>query len=135
MSKTDNYANTGRAELLDLLPESFNTVLDIGCYSGIFLANLAENYPDIETWGIEPDPEAASIARERCQDFIEGTVEDQIVYQATANVVAERLLPKVRRRYNKEVFGHLYAGKSSKWFYRKWSDGYARFNAAARAAP
>ena len=62
------------------------------------------------------------------------SVEDQIVYQALINVVAELLYPRVRRRYNKEVFGHLYAGKSSVWFYRKWSNGYAKFNSAAREA-
>jgi hypothetical protein len=61
-------------------------------------------------------------------------VEDQLAYQAAANVIAERLFPKVRHRYNKEVFGHLYAGKTSTWFYRKWSDGYKRFNDAARQA-
>lgn len=62
------------------------------------------------------------------------TVEDQIVYQAAVNLIAERLFPKVNRRYFKQVFGHLYAGKSSKWFYRKWSDGYRAFNEAARKA-
>ena len=62
------------------------------------------------------------------------TIEDQIVYQASVNVIAERLFPKVHRRYNKEIFGHLYAGKSSPWFYRKWSDGYKKFNKAAREA-
>ena len=62
------------------------------------------------------------------------TVEDQIVYQAAANLIAERLFPKVNRRYFKQVFGHLYAGKSSKWFYRKWSDGYRAFNEGARKA-
>jgi len=51
------------------------------------------------------------------------TVEDQIVYQALVNIVAEKLFPHVRARYLKEAFGHLYAGKSSIWFYRKWSDG------------
>lgn len=62
------------------------------------------------------------------------TVEDQIAYQSAANVIAERLAPKVRHRYNREVFGHLYAGKSNKWFYRKWTDGYAKFNKAVREA-
>lgn len=62
------------------------------------------------------------------------TVEDQIAYQSAANVIAERLAPKVRHRYNREVFGHLYAGKSSQWFYRKWTDGYAKFNKAVREA-
>ena len=34
-------------------------------------------------------------------------IEDQITYQALANIVAERLAPKVRHRYRKQVFGHL----------------------------
>ncbi len=62
------------------------------------------------------------------------TIEDQIVYQACANIIAEKLYPKVRGRYYQEVFGHLYAGKKSKWFYRKWSDGYKAFNDKAREA-
>lgn len=62
------------------------------------------------------------------------TVEDQIVYQAMANVVAERLAPRMRLRYMTQVFGHLYAGRASKWFYAKWSDGYREFNKAARKA-
>ena len=62
------------------------------------------------------------------------TVEDQIVYQAAINVVAEKLFPRVNHRYNKQVFGHLYAGKTSTWFYRKWNDGYKAFNDGARAA-
>jgi hypothetical protein len=62
------------------------------------------------------------------------TVEDQIAYQAMINVVAERLHPKVKHRYSKEVFGHTLAGKSSIWFYKKWKTCYAGFNAAARRA-
>lgn len=62
------------------------------------------------------------------------SVEDQIVYQAMANVIAERLLPHVSSRYNKQVFGHQYAGKSSIWFYRKWTTGYKAFNRATENA-
>jgi Reverse transcriptase (RNA-dependent DNA polymerase) len=58
-------------------------------------------------------------------------IEDQIVYQAMTNVVAERLHPRVRAKYNRQVFGHQYAGASSLWFYRKWTDGYKAFNRAA----
>lgn len=61
-------------------------------------------------------------------------IEDQIVYQAMANIVAEKLFRHVRHRYNKQVFGHLYAGTGSMWFYRKWSDGYKAFNTAAEDA-
>jgi retron-type reverse transcriptase len=62
------------------------------------------------------------------------TVEDQIVYQALVNVVAEKVFPRVRRRYLSEVFGHLYGGKRSAFFYRKWDDGYSKMNAACRTA-
>src|SRR5688572_17942077 len=37
-------------------------------------------------------------------------VEDQIVYQALVNVVADRLYPRVQHRYGRLVFGNLYAG-------------------------
>ena len=62
------------------------------------------------------------------------TVEDQIVYQSLVNVVAEKLSRRVRRRYLNEVFGHLYAGKRSEFFYRKWNDCYRQFNEACRQA-
>jgi hypothetical protein len=62
------------------------------------------------------------------------TVDDQIVYQAAVNLIAERLFPRVNHRCYKQVFGHLYAGRTSIWFYRKWSDGYRAFNDAARKA-
>ncbi len=58
-------------------------------------------------------------------------IEDQIVYQAMINVVAERLYPRVRSKYNRQVFGHQYAGASSLWFYRRWTHGYKAFNNAA----
>lgn len=61
-------------------------------------------------------------------------IEDQIVYQAMANVIAEQLHPHVKLRYNKQVFGNLYAGSRSGWFYRKWSDGYKAFNTASEDA-
>jgi len=60
-------------------------------------------------------------------------VEDQIVYQAIANVIAEKLAPHVKSKYEKEVFGHLYAGFKSPWFYKKWSEGYRAFNSASEA--
>lgn len=62
------------------------------------------------------------------------TVDDQLAYQAAVNVVADQLLPRVKGRYLSETFGHLYAGRSSSWFYRKWSDGYGAFNRAALRA-
>jgi hypothetical protein len=62
------------------------------------------------------------------------TVEDQIVYQAMVNVIAERLAPKVRSQYLQVSFGHMYAGRTRAWFYKSWQKGYSAFNAAARNA-
>lgn len=62
------------------------------------------------------------------------TIEDQIVYQAMANIVAEKMFRHVRSRYNKQVFGHLYAGTTNIWFYKKWSEGYKAFNKATEDA-
>lgn len=62
------------------------------------------------------------------------TVEDQIVYQSAVNVVAEKLYPRIKDRYYKENFGHLYAGKTSNWFYEKWKNGYSAYNNQAKVA-
>ena len=58
------------------------------------------------------------------------SVEDQIVYQPFANTIADRLPKRVTRHAHNSVFAHIYAGRSSKWFYRKWTIGYRKFNAA-----
>lgn len=62
------------------------------------------------------------------------TVKDQIVYQALINIIAEQLLPKVKNRYYDKIFGNLYAGENSIWFYKKWKDGYKKFNESAQNA-
>lgn len=55
------------------------------------------------------------------------TVEDQIVYQACVNLIADTLKRKTRQRYEKRVFAHLYAGKSSPFFYLQWQRSYRKF--------
>lgn len=55
------------------------------------------------------------------------TVEDQIVYQACVNLIADRLKRNTRQRYEKRVFAHLYAGKSSPFFYLQWQRSYRKF--------
>jgi hypothetical protein len=59
-------------------------------------------------------------------------LEDQIVYQAYANVVADYLHPKAFKNYNKINFGNYYAGQSSIFFYKKWQLGYQAFSASVR---
>lgn len=100
-------------------------------------ASLADLRKRLRTGTYEPQhatkiyfPKASGILR----PYSILTVEDQIVYQAFVNVVADRLLPRAKGRYMKEVFGHLYAGKRSQFFYRKWDKGYAALNEACRQA-
>jgi hypothetical protein len=54
-------------------------------------------------------------------------VEDQIVYQAIVNVISEELKKHTKHRYEKRVFAHLYAGKSSQFFNIKWQRSYKKF--------
>jgi Reverse transcriptase (RNA-dependent DNA polymerase) len=61
------------------------------------------------------------------------TVNDQIAYQAIANVVAEAVYKRANKRYRREVFQHLYAGKSSRFFYLKWQDSYRAYATRVRA--
>ncbi len=53
---------------------------------------------------------------------------DQLVYLALVSIVAEKLHKKARKNYNRTVFGHLYTGKTSLYFYQKWNDSYVNFN-------
>jgi retron-type reverse transcriptase len=50
--------------------------------------------------------------------------DDQIVYQACVNVISDLLKPKTKHRYGRRVFAHLYAGKSSPFFYMRWQNSY-----------
>ena len=52
------------------------------------------------------------------------TVDDQVVYQACVNIISDLLKSKTKHRYRKRVFAHLYAGKSSEFFYMRWQDSY-----------
>jgi retron-type reverse transcriptase len=61
------------------------------------------------------------------------TLEDQIVYQACVNVIAELLKPWTRHRYYSRVYAHLYSGKSSPFFYRNWQVSYRLMGNAIRA--
>lgn len=60
------------------------------------------------------------------------TVNDQITYQAIANVVAEAVYRRGYKRYRTNVFQHLYAGKSSRFFYLKWQNSYRAYASKVR---
>lgn len=56
------------------------------------------------------------------------SIEDQIVYQALINIVAEKVNSKFKKRYLKTTFGNLYAGKNRTFFYRKWDNCFKEYN-------
>ncbi|MEG2013497.1 MAG: RNA-directed DNA polymerase [Anaerovoracaceae bacterium] len=60
------------------------------------------------------------------------SIEDQIVYQAYANTLAEALSnnSNIKKRYKKSVFGNLYSNAESLFFYRKWQDSYKAYTKA-----
>lgn len=62
------------------------------------------------------------------------TVDDQIVYQALTNVIAERHARRAKGYWNRSVFGHVYAGRRSLYFYSDWRVGYRRFTSAMTKA-
>lgn len=55
------------------VPLSAKTVLDVGCLAGAFGQYLKAKRPEIEVWGVEPRPDAASVARNNLDVVIEGT--------------------------------------------------------------
>jgi len=62
------------------------------------------------------------------------SINDQIVYQAIANVIANRYYGTIRPLYGQRTFGALYAGRNSKFFYRQWKRCYRDFNRAITRA-
>lgn len=62
------------------------------------------------------------------------TVEDQIVYQALVAVIAERLLPAMRKHHLITVFGNIYGGRRSRFFYKDWRVVYRGFSQSIRSA-
>ncbi len=60
------------------------------------------------------------------------TIEDQIVYQALANIIAEKLYLKQRKYYLKNTFGNIYAGSKSQFFYKNWKRCYTAYSNSIR---
>lgn len=62
------------------------------------------------------------------------SLNDQVVYQAIANVIANRLYSSLRPHYGIRTFGALYGGRNSQFFYRSWKQSYRAFNSQIRKA-
>ncbi|GAP37003.1 class I SAM-dependent methyltransferase [Piscinibacter sakaiensis] len=73
----DSYFDSPRTALLDLLGDRpAQAALEIGCGAGANLRLLRERRPGCRTVGIEPDPQAAAVARGRLDAVHVGSVLD-----------------------------------------------------------
>ena len=64
MSESAEYYQNNREDLIPFLPEKYLTVLEIGCGEGNFW-NLLKQDEALEIWGIEPNKNAAVVAKEQ----------------------------------------------------------------------
>lgn len=55
------YLDNPRTEMLELIPSSVHTLLDVGCHTGQFGFAVKNKY-GAEVWGVEPNAETAKIA-------------------------------------------------------------------------
>ncbi|MCA9640579.1 MAG: hypothetical protein KC492_07775 [Myxococcales bacterium] len=60
------------------------------------------------------------------------SVTDLIVYQAIANVIAEKFFEEQQRHALKKSFGAIFSGPDSPFFYRSWKKCYAAYNSAIK---
>lgn len=74
-SKSSTYYYNPRLEMLSFIPKDAKRLLDIGCSTGGFGANLKKVTSTIEIWGIEPYSSAASEASKQLDKVINGIFE------------------------------------------------------------
>ncbi|PML10634.1 hypothetical protein BCT86_00200 [Vibrio breoganii] len=59
-SVPENYRSSLREDMIEFMPSSYHTVLEIGCGEGAFSLNLL---PESEYWGVESDSAAIIIGK------------------------------------------------------------------------
>ena len=64
--------DVNRSELVGFVPPGTRRLLDIGCSVGRYAAEVAVDRPEIEFWGVEPDPVTAEVARPHFHTLVEG---------------------------------------------------------------
>ncbi len=97
-NKDDDYFSHDRPEMMAYMPNTANTLLDIGCGGGSFAAQIKKKY-DLEAWGIELMPGPGKEAMNKldkvfigpCEDFLEELPDDyfDVIY---CNDVLEHLV-------------------------------------------
>jgi 2-polyprenyl-3-methyl-5-hydroxy-6-metoxy-1,4-benzoquinol methylase len=73
--KPDGYFKGHRNEMIDFLPVTAETILDVGCGVGNFGSSIKSKM-DVEIWGIEIDKEAAQTAITRYDNVLVGDISE-----------------------------------------------------------
>lgn len=69
------YPDAANPDILDRIPLSARAVLDVGCATGALAIEYLRRNPAAMMVGIERDPQAAAVARQRMHRVLEGDVE------------------------------------------------------------
>jgi len=77
MAVSQTYFAHSRSEMLKYVPERVKVALDVGCGEGNFGALLKENR-HCNVWGVEPNVEAAEVARRKVDVLINGSFDHTI---------------------------------------------------------
>jgi 2-polyprenyl-3-methyl-5-hydroxy-6-metoxy-1,4-benzoquinol methylase len=77
MPETSDYFSHSRQEMLAFVPFHVRHVLELGCASGVFGANIKQRQ-NAEVWGLELDPAAAKLASKHLDRVLQGTLEDHL---------------------------------------------------------
>lgn len=77
MQLIKQYYQHDRAEMLAFIPSSVSRTLEVGCGAGSFSV-LIKDKLGAETWGVEYQPDAASLAAQKLHRVLAGSVESAL---------------------------------------------------------
>lgn len=77
MQPIKQYYQHERAEMLAFIPPSVTRTLEVGCGAGSF-SGLIKDQLGAETWGVEYQPDAASLAAQKLHRVVAGSVESAL---------------------------------------------------------
>jgi 2-polyprenyl-3-methyl-5-hydroxy-6-metoxy-1,4-benzoquinol methylase len=134
LSYVPSIARAARLDLMGLAPSPAGTVLDVGCGSGDFIARMRSLGWSVS--GVDPDPAAATGARNRGLQVFCGTIADvpgNMLYDViTLNHVVEHvadpvdLLRECRKRLRPDTGTIIITTPNIKSLGHRWFKGYWR---------
>lgn len=66
------YRDAARADVQKLIPAGVRSLLDVGCGTGLFGRELRSLRPEVEVWGIDPQPSVVAAATANLSAFVSG---------------------------------------------------------------